>query len=106
MIDIAGLRAVRRESPGEFRLAITTAVAVAAIGVEQGILLAIGLSLLRHVRHSYRPHTAVVTFDGDGHGEPQPATPGMQSGPGLIVTSSARTCSTRTLTASRRTCAS
>lgn len=85
MIDIAGLRAVRRESPGEFRLAITTAVAVAAIGVEQGILLAIGLSLLRHVRHSYRPHTAVVTFDGDGRREPQPATPGMQSGPGLIV---------------------
>ncbi len=55
MIDVAGLRAIRRESPGEFYLAVATAAAVVAIGVEQGILLAIALSLFRHVRHSYQP---------------------------------------------------
>jgi len=85
MIDAQGLRDIRRESPGEFKLAVLTAVAVVAIGVEQGILLAIALSLLRHVRHSYRPHTSVLTFDANGRREAAPATPGSESEPGLIV---------------------
>jgi MFS superfamily sulfate permease-like transporter len=50
MIDLKGLRNIRRESPGEFYLAVATAAAVVAIGVEQGILLAIALSIFRHVR--------------------------------------------------------
>ena len=33
------------------------------VGVEQGILLAIALSLVRHVRHSYNPHTMVLKPD-------------------------------------------
>lgn len=85
MVDVKGLRAIRRESPGEFGLAVLTAAAVVAIGVEQGILLAIGLSLLRHVRHSYRPHTAVLVPDATGRWEPVPATPGAQTEPGLVV---------------------
>ncbi len=85
MIDVKGLRAIRRESPGEFYLAITTAAAVVAVGVEQGILLAIVLSLLRHVRHSYRPHTMVLMPDAAGRWEPIVATPGTQTAPGLIV---------------------
>jgi high affinity sulfate transporter 1 len=85
MIDVPGLRNILRESPGEFRLAVLTAAAVVAIGVEQGILLAIALSLLRHVRHSYRPHTTVLATDANGRREPVPATPGIVSGPGLIV---------------------
>jgi sulfate permease, SulP family len=56
MVDVKGLRAILNESPGEFYLAVFTAAAVVVIGVEQGILTAIALSLLRHVRHSYRPH--------------------------------------------------
>jgi len=59
MIDATGLRDIRRESPGEFYLATITAAVVVAVGVEQGILLAMALSLFRHVRHSYRPHTMV-----------------------------------------------
>jgi SulP family sulfate permease len=85
MIDVAGLRAIRRESPGEFYLAVTTAAAVVAVGVEQGILLAIILSLLRHVRHSYRPHTMVLVPDAAGHWEPIAAAPGTLTAPGLIV---------------------
>jgi hypothetical protein len=50
MIDVADLHNTRRESPGKFNLAISTAAAVVAIGVEQGIVLAIALSLFRHVR--------------------------------------------------------
>jgi SulP family sulfate permease len=66
MIDVISLCDIRRESPGEFYLAVATAAAVVAIGVEQGILLAIALSLFGHVRHSYRPHTAILVNFSDG----------------------------------------
>jgi len=85
MIDVSGLRAIRRESPGEFYLAVATAAAVVAIGVEQGILLAIALSLFRHVRHSYSPHTIMLAPNPAGQWVAIPATPGKQTEPGLIV---------------------
>ena len=85
MVDVQGLRAIRRESPGEFLLALFTAAAVPVIGVEQGILLAIAFSLVRHVRHSYRPHTMVLAPGVAGRWAPAPATPGSQTEAGLIV---------------------
>jgi sulfate permease, SulP family len=85
MIDVATLRAMRPESPGEFRLALVTAGAVAVIGVEQGVLLAIALSLFRHVRQSYQPHTAVLKVDAARGWITAPATPGHQTEPGLIL---------------------
>jgi sulfate permease, SulP family len=85
MVDVACLRDIRRQSPGEFKLALVTAVTVVAIGVEQGILLAIALSLLMHVRHSYRPHTTILAPDPSGHWLPAPARPGAETAPGLIV---------------------
>jgi len=60
LIDLRALSVVRRESPGEFVLAVTTAAVVVFVGVEQGILLAMSLSLFRIVHHSNRPHTAVL----------------------------------------------
>jgi SulP family sulfate permease len=85
LIDIKNLRAIRRESPGEFMLALVTAAAVALVGVEQGIMLAITLSLLRHVRHSYSPHTVVLVPDAAGQWIAVPAKPGIETEPGLIV---------------------
>jgi SulP family sulfate permease len=85
MIDVVRLRAIRRESPGEFYLAATTAATVVTLGVEQGILLAIVLSLFRHVRHSYRPHAMMLAPDAAGMWLPVPATPGKMTAPGLIV---------------------
>jgi SulP family sulfate permease len=85
MIDVPGLRDIRRESPGEFSLAIITAAVVVAIGVEQGILLAMALSLFRHVRHSYRPHTMVWAPDAEGRWMPAPTKPGAVTEPGLII---------------------
>jgi len=85
LVDVASLRDILAESPGEFTLAMVTAAAVAIFGVEQGILLAVALSLLRHVRHSYLPHTMVLAPDPTGHWIPVPATPGVQTEPGLVV---------------------
>ncbi len=85
MVDVKSLRSIFRESRGEFYLAVFTAAAVVFIGVEQGILLAIVLSLIRHVRHSYNPHTLMLTPDASGRWSPTPATPGLETAPGLII---------------------
>ena len=85
MTDVTSLLDIRRESPGEFYVAVFTAAAVVAIGVEQGILLAIALSLFRHVRHSYNPHTAILAPNANGRWVPTPAVPGKETKSGLIV---------------------
>jgi SulP family sulfate permease len=105
MVNVQGLSDIRRESPGEFLLALFTAAVVPAIGVEQGILLAIALSLVQHVRHSYQPHTMVLAPGATGQWEPAPATPGSQTEPDSSSTGSARTCSTRMQIASPTRCA-
>ncbi|HEV3425733.1 MAG TPA: SulP family inorganic anion transporter [Paraburkholderia sp.] len=85
LINVQSLWAIRRESPGEFTLAVFTAIAVVVLGVEHGILIAVALSLLRHVRHSYRPHTMMLAPGPDGRWLPVPALAGTQTAPGLIV---------------------
>lgn len=86
LINVQSLKAIRRESPGEFTLALVTAAAVVLLGVEHGILLAVALSLMRHVRHSYHPHTMVLEPAAPtGRWLPVPARPGTMTAPGLIV---------------------
>jgi SulP family sulfate permease len=85
LIKLRTLLAIRRESPGEFVLAVTTAVVVVVAGVEQGILLAMILSLLRVVRHSYHPHTGVMVLNQDGTWNLKPVAPGVMTEPGLVM---------------------
>ncbi len=85
LVNLKSLRDIRHESPGEFVLAIITATVVALVGLEQGILLAVALSLLRHVRHSYEPHTMVLAPDESGRWMPVSVRPGLQTKPGLVV---------------------
>jgi high affinity sulfate transporter 1 len=85
LIDFRGLCDIRSESSGEFHLAIFTAAVVALVGLEQGILLAIALSLLRHVRHSYHPHTTILAPDEQGQWMPVLATAGLETDVGLVV---------------------
>ncbi len=85
LVDVRGLAGIRRESPGEFHLALATAATVVLIGVEEGILLAMALSLVRQVNHSYRPHTAVLVKDAAGRWLPGPVSPGALSGDGLLI---------------------
>lgn len=85
LIDLRGLRDMRRESPGEFVLALTAAAVVLAAGVEQGILVAMGLSLLRIVHHGYRPHTGVIIQDSNGTWNVLPVARGAATQPGLVL---------------------
>ncbi|MFT8676623.1 MAG: SulP family inorganic anion transporter, partial [Acetobacter sp.] len=86
MVDVAGLVRIRRESPGECALALVTAATVVSVGVEQGIFIAIALSLFRHVHHSYKPHTLVLRPDAaTGAMEAEPVAAGVQTEPGLVI---------------------
>jgi SulP family sulfate permease len=85
LIDLRGLREIRRESPGEFGVALFTAAVVVLVGVEQGILLAMVLSLLRVVRHSYRPHTGVLVASPHDAWQLVPAVPGAVTQPGFVI---------------------
>jgi SulP family sulfate permease len=85
LIDLRGLSKIRSESPGEFVLAVITATVVVLVGVEQGIILAMVLSLLRIVKHTYRPHTGVLIAQGKLYWQLVPPAPGAVTEPGLVL---------------------
>ena len=85
LVDVNGLRTLRRNSPNEFYLAVVTTAAVVFLGVEHGILLAMGLSLLQHVRHGYRPSTTIILRDPVEHWRMEPVTPVQMLEPGLVM---------------------
>ena len=85
LIDIAGLRRVWAARRSEFVIAALTGVVVFAVGVEQGIILALVASIIEMVRRQYRPDRFVMGVNKNGTPSYQPATPGAQSAPGLLV---------------------
>jgi SulP family sulfate permease len=85
LIDLKALRDIRAESPQEFWLAIMTAAVVVLVGVEQGIVLAMVVSLLRVVQHSYHPHSGVMIADEGGLWKLAPVGPGVVTEPGLVL---------------------
>jgi SulP family sulfate permease len=85
LVNLRGMYSIRRESPGEWTLAMITMGVVVLVGVEQGIVLAMALSLLRIVRHSYHPHTAVLIQGEGGLWQLTPAVPGAVTEPGLVI---------------------
>ena len=84
MIDIQGMRRIFLEARAEFWVALLTAVTVVVVGVEQGILLAMVLSLLDHVRRGYRGNNSIIAADKRHKGwltvplsEPRQIAPGL-----------------------------
>ena len=84
LVDIKGMSNIYRERPWEFWVALLTAATVVLVGVEQGILLAMLLSLFSHTRHGYHPKNAVMVADQEGWKAKPVATP-AQFLPGLMV---------------------
>jgi MFS superfamily sulfate permease-like transporter len=85
LVDFRGLSDLHRKSPHEWILALVTAGSVVLFGVEDGILIALVLSLLQHVRHSYQPSVAVKTQTKDGIWQGGAVEPGRMAAPGLLV---------------------
>ena len=85
LIDIRGMAAIARLRPGEFAVALVTAVTVVLIGVEQGIVLAMALSIVEHIYHSYRPYDTLLSMTADGMPGLAPLASGTQAAPGLAI---------------------
>lgn len=85
LIDLLGLRTIKKMRVSEFWIAIATTVVVFAVGVEQGIIVAIVVSILDIIRRQYRPASFVVSETHDDDPTYTKAEPGIQSEPGLVV---------------------
>ena len=85
LIDARGMADVLRLRPGEFAVAAVTAATVVIVGVEQGIILAMALSIVEHVYHSYKPSDHVLSIGADGMPAESPVGSGTQIEPGLAV---------------------
>jgi high affinity sulfate transporter 1 len=84
LIDLKGMRSIFQQRRSEFWVALITATMVVGVGVEQGILLAIALSLIDHTHHGYRPKNAVLVRRELGW-QTQPVATAVQAAPGLVV---------------------
>jgi SulP family sulfate permease len=85
LIDVKGMRRIFRLSRTEFIVAAITAIVVVFIGVEQGIGLAIVLSIIDHLRHSYKPFDALMVPTPFGIWKTMSVEQGHQAAPGLVV---------------------
>ncbi len=85
LIDVAGMRKIFVQRRSEFWVAAITTLTVVFVGVEQGILLAIVLSLVDHVRHGYRPKNAVLVRDAAKGWHAEPVATRKQAEPGLVI---------------------
>lgn len=85
LIDVNGMREVYHARRSEFWVAFITAATVVVVGVEQGIMLALALSLIDHTRRGYHPKNVLLAPDASGTWRASPITSGVQAAPGLIV---------------------
>ncbi len=85
LIDVRGMKRIYAERPWEFFVAVITTAIVVFWGVEQGILLAIFLSLIAHTRHGYQPKNVVVVMNDTGKWHALPVGHPGQVVPGLMI---------------------
>ena len=82
LIDAHGMGELYQLQRNEFFIALATATTVALVGVMPGISVAVVLSLIAHVRHSYRPRTRLLTREAAGEWRTVPVAPGIFAAPG------------------------
>ncbi|HOI40492.1 MAG TPA: SulP family inorganic anion transporter [Methanobacterium sp.] len=85
MVDIKGLKDIYYEVPAEFYLALITLITVVVIGVLWGILVAVIISLILHLSHSYRPNNSILIRNERGEWAFVPVILGAYTEKGLIV---------------------
>jgi high affinity sulfate transporter 1 len=88
LLDVPAFRFLRQVRPAEFWLAVVTAFGVLTVGILQGILVAVTLSLINVIYHISQPHDALLDeLDASGgmtyRGVTDKAT--VMTEPGLIV---------------------
>lgn len=85
LVNVAGMRAILAVRGTEFAVALTTAVSVVFLGLEQGIVVAVLASIVDHLRHSYNPHSTVLRKSPAGHWQSVPVASGERTVAGLVI---------------------
>jgi SulP family sulfate permease len=85
LIDYRGMGEILRVRTGEFAVALVTAATVVIVGVEQGIILAMALSIIEHIYHSYKPFDRLIAIKPDGSAAFAALDSGTQAAPGLVI---------------------
>jgi high affinity sulfate transporter 1 len=86
LVDIKGMRNIFAYRRSEFGVALITAATVVFVGVEQGIILAMILSMVDHIRRSYHPRNLVLAPSPSlGVLQARPVATGWQAEPGLVI---------------------
>jgi MFS superfamily sulfate permease-like transporter len=85
LVDVKGMRRILHLRPVEFVVALLTALTVIFVGVEQGIILAIVISIIVHLRHSYRPYDRLLFPKDEGEWGDEAIDSGAQAAEGLLV---------------------
>jgi high affinity sulfate transporter 1 len=85
LVDVSGMRRILAVRRDEFVVALLTAAAVVALGVQDGIVLAVAASIIDHLRHSYHPTNSILVKGPAGHWQATPVRPGARTEPGLVV---------------------
>jgi high affinity sulfate transporter 1 len=85
LVDIEGMKNIYAQRRSEFWVALITTLMVVFVGVEQGIILAIVLSLIDHTRRGYRPKNVVMVPAESGILQARPVATRAQALPGLLV---------------------
>lgn len=85
LIDAEGMYKIYRQRRSEFWVALITMFIVVYVGVQQGIILAMVLSLIDHTRRGYRPKNVLLAFTESGVLRAQPLAAKTQVLPGLII---------------------
>jgi high affinity sulfate transporter 1 len=85
LVDIRGMADLYRRRQVEFAVALITAVTVIVVGVGQGIAIAVVLSIIAHLRHSYRPLDSLLVPSQGGAMKIIPLADGRQAVEGLAI---------------------
>ena len=85
LVDIKGMKNIYAQRRSEFWVTLITTLMVVFVGVEQGIILAIVLSLIDHTRRGYRPKNVVMVPADSGLMHAQPVATRAQALPGLLI---------------------
>ena len=85
LIKVEEMKSIFRQRQAEFWVAAITGLTVVFVRVEQGILLAIVLSLIDHTKRGYRPKNVVLERTDAGQWVPHPVSSEAQAIPGLMI---------------------
>ena len=85
LIDIKGMREVYEQRRSEFWIAVITAATVVLVGVQDGIILAMVISLLDHTRRGYKPKNTLLVKNKKGNWVSSPVSDPKQALPGLMI---------------------